>query len=123
PPPGLTYERVTGPAAEQAADAAAKEGLDRSDVSVRRLLRNGTPVAAVLFFSNESPDLDDTAEGFRDAGGTIGDEEIEGERVLVGRSSDGAHTGFADAGDALVTVATRMQPELGPLMRFYAGLD
>jgi hypothetical protein len=49
------------------------------------VLRNGTPVAGVIFFGLGDGDLDDTAAGFRDAGGTIGAEEVEGEQV-VGRS-------------------------------------
>lgn len=123
PPPGFSYERVTGTEAKQLAAEFSELGLERSEVAVRRVLRNGTPVAGVIFFGLGDGDLDDTAAGFRDAGGTIGDEEVEGEQVLVGRDRNGVDTAFTDAGDVVIRVSAPGQAGLRALLPFYVGRD
>ena len=123
PPPGFSYERVTGTEAKQLAAEFSELGLERSEVAVRRVLRNGRPVAGVIFFGLGDGDLDDTAAGFRDAGGTIGDEEVEGERVLVGRDRNGVDTAITDAGDVVIRVAAPGQAGLRALLPFYVRRD
>lgn len=122
-PPSFTYQRLTGAEAKQVDDGLSEEGVDRSDTAARQVLRDGMPVALVVFITNETLPLDETAADFRSVGGTIDEEEIEGERVFVGRNAVGLYAGFTKTEDDLTTVLGPTEAEVRTLVRFYVTRD
>ena len=123
PPPGFTYQPLTGADAKMANDGLSEEGIDPSDIATRQVVRKGAPVAVVVFIINQPEALADTAADFRRVGGTIEAEEIDGEEVFLGRNAGGVYAGFTKTDDDLTTVLGAGEAEVRSLVKFYAERD